>query len=536
MGDRAMGTVTSPDAVLQLHPDDPVAVARRDLEVGSAIESGGHRVVLRETVPRGHKVALVELAQGAAVRKYGQLIGIASCPIAAGEHVHGHNLVSPSRARGPALASALSSSPECEPHMGADSARPRPGGPSGAVDDTRTFSGIIRPDGRVGTRNYLAVLSSVNCSATVVKRIAAAFSAPGALDDHPGVDGVIAITHGGGCGLAGDGEGLALLRRTLAGYARHPNVAGVVVVGLGCEVNQVSALVDQFHLPEGTPVQNLTIQQLGGSVATVREGIARVRELLPAAGAVQRRPVPAGALTLGLNCGGSDAWSGVTANPVLGIAVDRLIACGGTAVLGETPEIHGAEHLLTSRASAEVAAALMERVAWWEQYAGAEGGSLDNNPSPGNRAGGVTTIEEKSLGAVAKGGSSRLRAVYRYSEPVTSPGLVFMDTPGYDPVSVTGIVAGGANVVCFTTGRGSVFGCKPAPSLKLATTSELYRRMGDDMDFNCGPVLDGDATVRELGDALFEAILAVASGRHTKSEDLDFGDEEFNPWQLGAVM
>jgi altronate hydrolase len=538
-----VGTVTSTDAVIRLHPDDPVAVARHDLEVGTGLESGGHRVVLRDAVPRGHKVALVNLPQGAAVRKYGQLIGITRCPIAAGEHVHGHNLVSPSREAAASLApSPAASNSEREPTAHRDFAAPTSAAPasaarSGPVGDPRTFAGIVRPDGRVGTRNYLAVLSSVNCSATVVKRIVAAFSAPGSLDDYPGVDGVMAITHNGGCGLAGDGQGLDLLRRTLAGYARHPNVAGVVVVGLGCEVNQVSALVDQFHLPSGTPVQNLTIQQLGGSVATVREGIDRVRALLPEADAVQRRLVPASALTLGLNCGGSDAWSGVTANPVLGVAVDRLIACGGTAVLGETPEIHGAEHLLTSRAaSAEVAEALMERVAWWEKYAGADGGSLDNNPSPGNRAGGVTTIEEKSLGAVAKGGSSLLRAVYGYAEPVSSPGLVFMDTPGYDPVSVTGIVAGGANVVCFTTGRGSVFGCKPAPSLKLATTSELYRRMGDDMDFNCGSVLDGDATVSELGDALFEAILAVASGRHTKSEDLGFGDEEFTPWQLGAVM
>jgi altronate hydrolase len=533
-----MGAVTSPGVVMQLHPDDPVAVGRRDLEVGTEFASGGRRVVVRDAVPRGHKVALTDIPQGAAVRKYGQLIGVARCPIAAGEHVHGHNLVSASRGRGSAPASSVPPpNSEREPAARRDFAAPTCATPSGVVDDTRTFAGIVRPDGRVGTRNYLAVLSSVNCSATVVKRIAAAFSAPGALDDYPGVDGVMAITHGGGCGLAGDGEGLELLRRTLSGYAAHPNVAGVVVVGLGCEVNQVSALVDQFHLPPGTPVQNLTIQHLGGSVATVREGIARVRELLPVADAARRHPVPASALTLGLNCGGSDAWSGVTANPVLGIAVDRLIACGGTAVLGETPEIHGAEHLLTGRAaSPEVAEALMERVAWWESYAGADGGSLDNNPSPGNRSGGVTTIEEKSLGAVAKGGSSPLRAVYGYAERVTSSGLVFMDTPGYDPVSVTGIVAGGANVVCFTTGRGSVFGCKPAPSLKLSTTTELYRRMGDDMDFNCGPVLDGDASVSELGDALFEAILAVASGRQTKSEELGFGDEEFAPWQLGAVM
>ena len=382
----------------------------------------------------------------------------------------------------------------------------------------------------------MAVLSSVNCSATVVKRIAAAFSAPGALGDHPGVDGVIAITHGSGCGLSRDGEGLAVLRRTLTGYARHPNVAAVVVVGLGCEVNQISALVDGFDLPEGTPLRRLVIQELGGSVATVRRGIELVEELLPEA-AVPRRPVPASELVLGLNCGGSDGWSGVTANPVLGVAVDRLVAAGGTAILGETPEIHGAEHLLTSRAaSPEVADQLMERIAWWEDYTAAEEGHMDNNPSPGNRAGGVTTIEEKSLGAVAKGGSSPLQAVYEYAQPVTARGLVFMDTPGYDPVSVTGIVAGGANLVCFTTGRGSVFGCKPAPSLKLATTTQLYERMGDDMDFNCGTVLDGDATVSELGDVLFEELLATASGRQTKSEEFGFGDEEFAPWQLGAVM
>ena len=395
----------------------------------------------------------------------------------------------------------------------------------------RTFDGIVRSDGRAGTRNYVAILSTVNCSATVVKRIAGAFSAPGMLEEYPGVDGVIAITHGTGCGLAADGEGLALLRRTLAGYARHPNVGAVVLVGLGCEVNQISALTEDLGL-----IDPLVIQELGGSAATVRRGVEQVRELLPAVGC-ERSPVPLSALTLGLNCGGSDAWSGVSANPVLGVAVDRLVAAGGTAVLAETPEIHGAEHLLTRRAaSPEVARALLERVAWWERYAAAEGDSLDNNPSPGNRAGGITTIEEKALGAVAKGGSSPLRAVYRYAEPITADGLVFMDTPGYDPVSVTGIVAGGANVVCFTTGRGSVFGCRPAPSLKLASTSELYRRMADDMDFDCGAVLDGGATVTELGDALFEEILEVASGRQTKSEEFGFGDEEFVPWQLGAVL
>ncbi len=521
-------------AVLQLHPEDPVALARRELEPDTELEGPGRRLTVRDTVPHGHKVALTDIAAGEQVRKYGQPIGVATQAIAAGEHVHEHNLSSLSREGLPVPAQTDDGAATAQ-EDGAPTA-PRAAHSRPAPDSVPTFDGIVRPDGRVGTRNYVAVLSSVNCSATVVKRIAAAFSAPGALDEHPGVDGVIAITHGSGCGLSRDGEGLEVLRRTLTGYARHPNVAAVVVVGLGCEVNQINALVDGFDLPESTPVRHLVIQELGGSMATVRRGVELVTELLPEA-AVPRQPVPASELVLGLNCGGSDGWSGVTANPVLGVAVDRLVAAGGTAILGETPEIHGAEHLLTSRAaSPEVTRALMERIEWWEGYTAAEEGHMDNNPSPGNRAGGVTTIEEKSLGAVAKGGSTPLEAVYRYAEPVTAKGLVFMDTPGYDPVSVTGIVAGGANLVCFTTGRGSVFGCKPAPSLKLATTTQLYERMADDMDFNAGTVLDGTATVSELGDVLFDEILAVASGRLTKSEEFGFGDEEFAPWQLGAVM
>jgi arabinonate dehydratase len=516
-------TIELAHAVVKLDHADPVGLARVDLEPGVELDVGGRRLRVREAVPRGHKLALIDLPSGTEVRKYGQPIGLATRDIAAGEHVHEHNLRSLTRSRPPGVPDA------------ADDAAPAavlPAHPS-PPGEVPTFDGIVRADGRVGTRNYIALLSTVNCSATVVKRIAAAFSASSAFDEYPGVDGVIAVTHGTGCGMSADGEGLALLRRTLAGYARHPNVGAVVLVGLGCEVNQISALTEELGLED-----RLVIQELGGSMATVRRGIDQVRELLPAAAAAAKRtPTPVSALTLGLQCGGSDAWSGVSANPVLGVAVDRLVAAGGTAVLAETPEIHGAEHLLTRRAaSAEVARALLQRVAWWERYAAAEGGNLDNNPSPGNRAGGVTTIEEKSLGAVAKGGSTPLRAVYRYAEPVTERGLVFMDTPGYDPVSVTGIVAGGANLVSFTTGRGSVFGCRPAPSLKLATTTELYRRMADDMDFDCGPVIDGRATVTELGEALFEEIRAVASGRPTKSEELGFGDEEFVPWQLGAVM
>ncbi len=508
--------------VIKLDASDPVGLACSELEPGSSVQLDGVSLTVRDVVPCGHKLALVDLAAGSEVHKYGQPIGLVVRDIAAGEHVHDHNLRSLSRA------GAAQPSDE-----GSGAAAPAGSEVAAAVADGRCFDGIARADGRVGTRNYVGILSSVNCSATVVKRIAAAFSAPGALADHPGVDGVIAITHGSGCGMAADGEGLTLLRRTLAGYARHPNIGAVVLVGLGCEVNQISALTEDLGL-----LDPLVIQDLGGSMATVRAGVEQIRALLPTVAAAGKRvPVPVSALTLGLNCGGSDAWSGVTANPVLGIAVDRLVAAGGTAVLGETPEIQGATHLLTRRAATpEVTRALLDRVQWWEHYAAAEGGSLDNNPSPGNRAGGITTIEEKALGAVAKGGSSPLRAVYRYAEPITEHGLVFMDTPGYDPVSVTGIVAGGANVVCFTTGRGSVFGCRPAPSLKLATTTALYERMSDDMDFDCGSVIEAGASVTELGEALFEEILEVASGRRTKSEEFGFGDEEFVPWQLGAVL
>jgi len=331
--------------------------------------------------------------------------------------------------------------------------------------------------------------------------------------------------------MAADGEGIALLRRTLNGYARHPNFGALLVVGLGCEVNQLTG----FDLPEGTPT--MTIQELGGTAATVRAGVERIRELLPAANEVERVPVPASELVLALQCGGSDAYSGITANPALGAAADLLVRHGGTAILAETPEIYGAERLLAAKAvDDKVARALLDRIDWWRAYTARHGGTLDNNPSPGNKDGGITTILEKSLGAVAKAGTSPLTGVYGFAEQVRQPGLVFMDTPGYDPVSVTGMVAGGANVVCFTTGRGSVYGCKPVPSLKLATNSEVYRRMRDDMDLDCGPVATGERTVEETGRAILDLILATASGQQTASELLGFGDEEFAPWQLGAVM
>ncbi len=505
---------------LLLRPDDSVGLMTRALTAGTDVLAGDVRVRLRDDVPAGHKVALLDIPTGGQVLKYGQAIGVATRPIAAGEHVHTHNLAFADFERDYAF--------------GVD-AKGHPGAPAGPPT---TFNGIIRADGQIATRNYLGILTSVNCSATVARMVANQFQEGSELmAAFPNLDGVVALTHGSGCGMAGEGEGFDLLRRTLSGYARHPNLAGLLVLGLGCEVNQVRSLAEGFDLPSTTPFLSMTIQEMGGTRATVREATARLRDLAVDANTAERTPVPASELVLGLECGGSDGYSGITANPALGVAADLLVQAGGTAVLGETPEIYGAEHLLTRRAaSRKVGERLVERIRWWEEYVKRCGASLDNNPSPGNKEGGLTTILEKSLGAVAKGGSEDLAAVYEYAEPVTAKGFVFMDTPGYDPVSVTGMVAGGANVVCFTTGRGSVFGSKPAPCLKLATNSDTYTRMSEDMDVNCGAIVDGTTSVEACGREIFELVLAVASGQRSKSEDLGFGDEEFTPWQLGAVL
>jgi len=515
-------------AVIRLDPADNVLVATGVLAPGTVVDvpGGGTQLVVREPIPAGHKLAAIDLPVGAPVLKYGEPIGVTRREVGAGSHVHTDavRFVAGEELAGLRLPGGQ-----------------RRGGPPGAsprrVDGASLgFLGYHRPDGRVGTRNEILVMVSVNCAATVARRIAARFATPEAMAALPGVDGVVALTHGTGCGLDATGEGLAILRRTLVGYARHPNVIGVCLVGLGCEVNQVDLLLGEEDL-DGVPLRAVGIQEAGGTQAAIAAGVAAIEELAESASAAGRTWAPAAELVLGLNCGGSDAWSGVSANPALGSAVDRLVAAGGTAVLAETPEIYGAEHLLLARAaSPEVAGALTERLAWWEGYLAQSGGSMDHNPSPGNKAGGITTVVEKSLGAVAKGGSSPLQAVYRYAEPVRAKGLVFMDTPGFDPVSVTGIVAGGAQVICFTTGRGSVFGCKPAPSLKLATTRAIYERMPDDMDIDCGAILEGECTVEEMGEEILSAVLDVASGRPTKSELHGMGDEEFVPWQLGAVM
>jgi altronate hydrolase len=399
-----------------------------------------------------------------------------------------------------------------------------------------TFMGIARADGRVATRNYIGVISTVNCSASVSKWVADAFRGD-ALRDFPNVDGIVPLTHQTGCGMASTGEGIDVLRRTIAGYARHANFGGVLIIGLGCEANQMDALFFTQGMREGALLRAMTIQDKGGTAKAVAEGVAIVKEMLPHANQVKRETVPASHITIGLQCGGSDGHSGITANPALGAAVDLLVRHGGTAILSETPEIYGAEHLLTRRAvSREVGQKIVDRIHWWEEYTARNHGEMNNNPSPGNKAGGLTTILEKSLGAVAKGGTTGLMGVYEYAMPVTAKGFVFMDTPGYDPVSATGQVAGGANMICFTTGRGSVYGCKPSPSLKLATNTPLYEKMTDDMDINCGAILDGSMSVQEAGQKIFELVLETASGKPSRSEAHGFGADEFVPWYLGAVM
>ena len=472
-----------------------------------------------ERVPKGHKIATAPIAEGEAVRKFGQIIGFASTTIAPGQWVHVHNCAVGHFERDYGF---------CE------DARPAAILP---VERQATFQGFRRTGGKAGTRNYLGILTSVNCSATVARLVAREVEKSGMLDDYPNVDGVIALVHGAGCGMASKGEGFDVLARTQWGYAANPNMGGVVMIGLGCEVFQIGRMKEERGLKEGERFQTLTIQATGGTRKAIEAGIERIKAMLPIIDRARRETMPASALTLGLQCGASDGYSGVTANPALGAAVDLLIRHGGAAILSETSEIYGAEHLLTRRAATpEIGRKLVALIHWWEEYAARHGVELNNNPSPGNKAGGLTTILEKSLGAAAKGGTAPLDGVYRYAEPVTAKGLAFMDTPGYDPVSVTGMVAGGANVVCFTTGRGSVFGSKPAPCLKLATNSDVYRRMSEDMDVNCGTIVDGTLSVDDVGREIFDLVLAVASGQRSKSEELGFGDEEFTPWQLGAVL
>ena len=507
--------LTAAQLTIRLHPNDDVVIARAQLIGGTQLQSEG--VTVKGMVPPGHKVATKAIAQGAPVRRYNQIIGFASKAIAAGEHVHVNNL-----GMGETFARDYAFGVDVRPVV--------------ALTPQATFMGIRRADGRVATRNYIGLLSTVNCSATVCKLVADHFRGD-ALKDYPNVDGVVAITHSVGCGMDVHGEGMTLLRRTLAGYARHVNFHSLLVIGLGCEANQISSFKAAEGLDDGPTLHSFNMQDVGGTGKAVAKGIDLVDSMLDDANKMKRESVPASHLTIGLQCGGSDGYSGISANPALGAAVDLLVAHGGTAILSETPEIYGAEHLLTRRAvTREVGEKLVIRIKWWEEYTERLKGEMNNNPSPGNKAGGLTTILEKSLGAVAKGGTTPLVDVYEYAQAVDKHGFVYMDTPGYDPVSATGQVAGGANLICFTTGRGSAYGCKPSPSLKLATNNALWERQEEDIDINCGDIVDSGVTIADKGREIFEMILATASGNASKSERWGYGAEEFVPWYIGAVM
>jgi len=497
---------------VRLNPADNVVVAAVRLAKGDTIAS--ENVTLSEAIGAGHKIATAPIAKGALVRKYGQVIGAATADIAPGDLVHTHNMTL-SDLRGEAVAPLRRNVPE----------------------PPRSFMGFRRADGRVGVRNYIGVLTSVNCSATVARHIAEAAERSGLLDAFPNVDGVVPITHVSGCGMDMAGEGYDILRRTLWGTAANPNFGAILLVGLGCEAVQIAKFKSDYGLNDGRAFQSFTIQDVGGTRRAIEQGLDRLKEMLPGVNAITRSETPASELVLGLQCGGSDGWSGITSNPALGNASDRLVALGGTVILSETPEIYGAEHLLYARAKDQsVSDKLRARLDWWEHYTSIHGGEMNNNPSPGNKAGGLTTILEKSLGAVAKSGTSTMNDVVEYAKPITTKGFVFMDSPGFDPCSATGQVASGATMIAFTTGRGSAYGCKPSPSIKLASNSDIYKRMSDDIDIDCGTIATGEATIEEKGKEILDLLLDVASGKKSKSEELGYGGLEFVPWQIGAVM
>jgi len=501
--------------VIRLHANDNVLIARSDLALGQQLAEPALRV--RAQVPAGHKIAARAIASGTPVRKYDTVIGVAARDIVPGDHVHSHNLKLVDFYRDPGFCQDV---------------RPVDYVPE---SERATFMGFVRPDGRVGTRNFIGILSSVNCSATVIRHIAAHFN-PERLAAYPNVDGVVAFAQASGCGMSSPSEHFDVLRRTLAGYARHPNLAGVLIVGLGCERNQVASLVESQGLAQGPAMRTLVMQDTGGTRATIDAGIRAIESMLPAANEAVRQRVPASHLKIGLECGGSDGFSGISANPALGAAMDILVRHGGTAILSETPEIHGVEFMLTRRAvTPEVGQKLLDRLAWWERYTAGHNAQFNGVVGHGNQQGGLANIFEKSLGSAMKGGTTPLQAVYEYAEPIDKAGFVFMDSPGYDPVAVTGQIASGANLICFTTGRGSMFGSKPAPTLKLASNTPMYTRLEGDMDINCGLVLDGELSVAQMGQRIFEHILQAASGQLTKSEALGLGDNEFVPWHLGIV-
>ncbi len=502
-------------SVIQLSDQDNVLIALHDLTKGD--QPCGLDSTLNTCIKRGHKLAAKPIAKGESILRYGQIIGQAKCDINVGEHVHVHNLGMSEHKQDYAFSTKAISLPE--------------------IETKRTFMGYHRSDGSVGTRNYVGIITTVNCSGSVARFIAEEAEKSGLVDEFENVDGVVPIVHGGGCGLSAKDEGYATLFRTISGYAQHPNFAGILLIGLGCEVMQISDLVGGRTIRPDGELRYMTIQNEGGTKRTIKRGLAELSEILEIANMTHRELAPVEKITLGMQCGGSDGYSGITANPALGHASDLLVRHGATTILSETPEIYGAEHLLTRRAKTEeIGKKLIERISWWEDYTNRNGGEMDNNPSPGNKRGGLTTILEKSLGATAKSGTAPLNGVYRFGEKVTEQGFVFMDSPGFDPCSVTGQVAAGSTIIVFTTGRGSVSGYKPTPCIKLATNTDMYKRMSDDMDLNCGDIVDDGVSIEQKGNEIFELVIKVANGEKTRSEQLGFGGVEFVPWQIGAVM
>jgi altronate hydrolase len=503
-----------PPAMLRLHASDNISVSTRIVEKGEMIDG----IATTARIMRGHKMAVAAIPKGTPIRKFGQIIGFSKNDIAPGDWVHEHNVEMGELSHDYAFAQAARNEEVL------------------LLAEQATFNGYRRKNGKVGTRNYIGIMTSVNCSATVASHIAREVERSGLLKEFPNIDGVVALTQDNGCVIDYRGVIFDTFKRTAWGYATNPNMGGVMMVGLGCEGFQIPRFKQAYKVEESETFRTMTIQETGGTRKTVEAGVAAITEMLKTVNAVRRESCPASDLMLALQCGGSDGYSGITANPALGAAVDLLVKHGGTAILSETPEIYGAEHLLTRRAATkEIGEKLVGIIKWWEDYTKRNNMEMNNNPSPGNKLGGLTTILEKSLGAAAKGGTTTLQAVYNYAEPVTSKGFVFMDTPGYDPVSATGQVAGGANIMCFTTGRGSAYGNKPCPSIKLATNSVVYNQMIEDMDINCGDIIEG-VPLAQKGEQIFDHILATASGRRTKSEELGYGENEYVPWYIGAVM
>ena len=503
--------------ILQLHNSDNVAVLLDDIEEN--VKAKPFDFHSKTSIPRGHKIAIKSISKDDHIIKYGQLIGIAVNDIEIGEHIHVHNVSMADFDRDYAFGKHTKE--------------------TGLIPEKQrvTFQGYRRKNGKVGTRNYVGIVTSVNCSATAARMIAREAEKTGLLEKYPNVDGIVPIVHGAGCCIGTNDEAFYKLQRTIWGYATHPNFASVLMLGLGCEANQIPLMLESYGIPDEENFKYAIIQQQGGTRKTVQNGLVWLEEALNYANKQQREPIPISEITLALQCGGSDGYSGITANPALGYAVDMLVRNGGTAVLAETPEIYGAEHLLTGRSQTQaVGEKLIDFIHWWEDYAAKHESKMDNNPTPGNKAGGLTTILEKSLGAVAKGGTTNLTGVYKYAEPIQTKGFVFMDSPGYDPVSITGEVASGCNVVCFTTGRGSCYGNKPAPSIKVASNTTMFNHMNEDMDINAGTIVDGLEDVGDVGKRIFDEVVAVASGKKTLSEELDIGDAEFAPWQTYAQM